>query len=87
MDIPYQDVGKRVSQLQTGHWAPFIYGGWLGALPEKQTVSIRCPICKRLFCLAKHNVALDGSVSPSVVCPHRGCIFHQFIRLLDYNPK
>jgi hypothetical protein len=28
-----------------------------------------------------HNIAVDGTVSPSVVCQHEGCNFHEFIKL------
>jgi hypothetical protein len=28
-----------------------------------------------------HKIAADGTVSPSFVCPHPGCGFHEFIVL------
>lgn len=34
-----------------------------------------------------HRVAADGSVSPSYVCPVKGCTFHVFVRLLDWDPN
>ena len=31
--------------------------------------------------LGKHSVSATGEVSPSVVCPSRGCTFHEYVRL------
>lgn len=31
--------------------------------------------------LADHEIAADGTVSPSLVCPHERCDFHDFVRL------
>lgn len=45
-------------------------------------VTIRCP--NGHFALLDHEIADDGTVSPSVVCPWDGCGFHEFIRLLDW---
>ena len=43
---------------------------------------VMCPTCHRLLTLGKnHRVAADGSVSPSLVCPHTPCAFHAFVRL------
>lgn len=33
-----------------------------------------------------HAVTADGTVSPSYVCPATGCSFHQFVRLVDWDP-
>jgi hypothetical protein len=44
---------------------------------------IRCPGCKKVAPL-DHEIAKDGSVTPSVVCPHEGCSFHDFIKLEDW---
>lgn len=27
-----------------------------------------------------HSVSADGTLSPSYVCPHEGCTFHEFVR-------
>lgn len=32
-----------------------------------------------------HQIADDGTVSPSVVCPY-DCTFHEFVRLLEWTP-
>lgn len=44
---------------------------------------LRCPGCKRLAAMSKanHAVAPDGACTPSFVCPHDGCSFHEFITL------
>lgn len=34
--------------------------------------------------LDDHEIAVDGTVSPSVVCQREGCTFHEFIRLEDW---
>ena len=33
-----------------------------------------------------HHVAADGLVSPSYVCPVTGCKFHEFVRLIGWDP-
>jgi hypothetical protein len=32
-----------------------------------------------------HSVLPDGCVNPSVVCPHPGCAWHEFVSLKDWN--
>lgn len=34
-----------------------------------------------LLTLREHSVAKNGDVMPSVVCPEKGCGFHEFVRL------
>jgi hypothetical protein len=44
-----------------------------------------CPSCGRLMTLGRnHVVAPDGGVSPSLVCPHSGCGFHNYITLAGW---
>lgn len=42
-------------------------------------------VCPRgdesLIVSAKHGITADGVVTPSAVCPAKGCTFHEFIRL------
>lgn len=40
-------------------------------------------VCSRghKMTLRGHEIAADGTASPSVVCPVSGCDFHEFIRL------
>lgn len=35
--------------------------------------------------LDDHEIASDGTVSPSVVCQREGCNFHEFIKLEGWN--
>lgn len=34
-----------------------------------------------------HRVAPDGTVAPSYVCPVKGCSFHQYVRLVGWDPS
>ena len=34
----------------------------------------------------EHEIAADGTVTPSVVCRHEGCAFHELIRLEEWTP-
>lgn len=36
--------------------------------------------------LTDHEVARDGTVSPSVECPEKECTFHETVRLEDWEP-
>lgn len=40
-----------------------------------------------LLSLAKHEIAADGAVSPSVACMMRDCGYHDTIRLVGWTPK
>lgn len=33
-----------------------------------------------------HRVAADGTVTPSYVCPVTGCTFHDWVRLVGFDP-
>lgn len=35
--------------------------------------------------LDDHTIASDGTVSPSVVCQHEGCTYHEFIQLVGWE--
>jgi hypothetical protein len=57
-------------------------GTWKGGVAqgEKQTALVCCPN-GHIASLTDHDIKDDGAVSPSVVCPHEGCDFHEFIKL------
>ncbi len=74
-----QIEGVSVSSLKPGEWTWWLHGGWKGE-PQRKMAAVCCPGCHHLFCLANHTIK-DSSVSPSVVCPHKGCSFHQFVQL------
>jgi len=42
---------------------------------------VRCPKCNRVYTLRQHTVADDGTVTPSLVCPHDDCDFHEYVKL------
>lgn len=63
-----------------GTWRHWVY------MKDQKTVAIICPSCQRALCLPTHTVNSAGTVSPSVVCTHPGCTFHEFITLKDYSP-
>lgn len=50
------------------------------------TANICCPECGR-FSHLRHQIAEDGSVSPSVVCPYtEDCGWHVFVILEGWKP-
>lgn len=54
---------------------------WINRLADgRYQVITRCPN-GHIGSLDAHRIAGDGTVSPSVVCQHPGCSFHEFIRL------
>lgn len=42
-----------------------------------------CPLCERQAYIMQpdHSIAGDGTVSPSVVCVHGECSFHDWLKL------
>ncbi len=40
--------------------------------------------CNHGMNIRNHTIASDGTVSPSVVCPHPGCGWHVFVRLVGW---
>lgn len=56
--------------------------------PNTYWAEIVCPGCGRGGLVgSNHTVADDGTVSPSDICAHadKGCTFHEFIVLDDWN--
>lgn len=49
--------------------------------PTARSASFTCPLCGQTGLLIDHQIAPDGTVSPSVVCSHEECTFHEFIQL------
>jgi hypothetical protein len=56
---------------------------WQGATRHDgtRTALISCPVCGGVFVLSGHKIDGNGRVYPSVVCPFRGCKFHDHIIL------
>lgn len=74
------DQPKSVIPSSPGTWF------WEGA--DKYVILVEhCPVCRHVFRFAKkvHKISVDGAVSPSVVCPWRGCGFHEFVQLSDWG--
>lgn len=42
---------------------------------------IVCPECGKDGSLLSHDINADGHISPSLVCPHNPCAFHDFGQL------
>jgi len=65
----------------------FESGTWWRTLAKdtgEMTAWFRCPN-GHFGTLSDHSIASDGTVSPSVVCPEKGCKFHENIKLEDWN--
>jgi hypothetical protein len=45
-----------------------------------------CPKCC-LIAMLDHDVAPDGTVTPSVECAKEGCSFHENVRLLGWAER
>lgn len=60
---------------------------WSGAKKTdgKRTAIIVCPLCKKQVSLSGHTIKSDGHVSPSLVCPHNECNFHDYIKLDNWS--
>ena len=57
-------------------------GTWWG---EGSHISIKCPKCGKIGSVGGHDIAEDGKVSPSLVCPREGCDFHEIVMLEDWK--
>lgn len=72
---------------QNNDYAP---GTWKGLKQDATHKGIRaatftCPN-GHTCTLLDHNIAADGVVSPSVVCPYEHCDFHEYIQLEGWSP-
>lgn len=48
--------------------------------PKALVAMMSCPECGKTSVLSGHEIAEDGNVTPSVVCPH-ACKFHEYVQL------
>lgn len=55
----------------------------VGARPPSTLATCWCPKCGRASTMnaSVHSVDAAGNVTPSYVCPHRGCGFHDWVVL------
>jgi len=51
--------------------------------PRSNQVLLKCP--NGHIGVLDHEIAEDGTVTPSVMCDREGCDFHEMIRLLDWG--
>lgn len=59
---------------------------WRGALLDgERSAMVSCDSGHVAF-LGDHAIAADGTVTPSLVCPEKGCTWHVFGRLAGWTP-
>lgn len=51
-------------------------------IPNSKKATFTCPNCQQLGTLVDHDIADDGTVTPSVVCD---CGFHEWIKLEGWH--
>ena len=71
----------------TGEFPP---GTWRAIKRDGvEAANLSCPKCGFRAGLGhdtNHEIGVDGTVSPSVVCDGDGCDFHEYVRLRDWAP-
>ena len=65
---------------QSNDFKPGTWKEWIFGPEQKRGAVFTCPICGNACSLSDHEIAADGTVSPSAVCPY-DCGFHEFIKL------
>lgn len=50
----------------------------------KPRVVVCCPGCGTVLGVEMHEIAPDGTISPSCMCPINGCEFHDTVKLEDW---
>lgn len=58
-----------------GEWLPITH-----PVSGKKSAVVCCPGCGKPGSLMDHQIAADGTVSPSLICP-RECGFHDTVKL------
>lgn len=62
-------------------------GGWHHTILDGKPVAVTyCPKCGLEAYLDDHSIDTDGIVTPSVICPHAPCTFHDDVRLENWEP-
>ena len=64
---------RRHLVLPPGKYAPLMADG-------KLTARVACPLCG-LTAILDHEIAADGTVTPSLLCSQAGCGFHEMVVL------
>jgi hypothetical protein len=94
IEIPRSGVAK-ASEAPAGTWwrTDRVVETPKGREVTASLINIKCPECLKtssLQVLAEggtvvgHAIAQDGTVTPSIVCPHRPCAWHVHGRLLEW---
>lgn len=66
---------------EAGRWRP-------GKQPDgRRTASMSCPSCGQAASLSDHAIGAEGYVTPSVVCPHAPCTFHDYVQLAGWDER
>lgn len=62
-------------------------GSWKLIMQDsRMVVRVACPGCGVKGTLLDHEIAPDGTVSPSLLCPD-ACGFHEEVQLEGWNPQ
>jgi len=51
-----------------------------------RSASVACAQCGLSSTLTGHEIAADGTVTPSLQCPHKGCSWHVHVQLAGWEP-
>ncbi len=82
MAVVYQRVlgANGIDGILGGQYRKALENAWVWA-------TLRCKKCNQPACVSKlvHSVSTDGVVTPSWICPHAWCGFHDWIRLDDWS--
>lgn len=66
--------------------AAMMPGTWRREIMPWGRSAIACCPHGHVASLYDHEIASDGTVTPSVVCPTPGCSFHDQVRLVGWLP-
>ena len=58
---------------------------WKGALINKRRTALLTCRNGHTCSLSQHEIAADGRVTPSCVCPQFGCDFHEWVLLVGWK--
>ncbi len=59
---------------------------WVVRRDGKPVVKVSCPYCGQIGDLSDHEIDSQGLVSPSLLCWHNGCDFHEHVKLVGWDP-
>lgn len=61
-------------------------GGWHHTILDGKPVAVAyCPKCGKEGYLDDHSIADDGTVTPSLICSHAPCDFHDTVKLAAWE--